>query len=38
VSREIDEIMKEFFAGRLLEKPLAAGEIRFKPKHEDSIA
>ena len=32
VSREIDVIMKEFFAGRLLAKPLAAGEIPFKPK------
>ena len=38
VSREIDVIMKEFFAGRLLAKPLAAGEIRFMPKHADSIA
>ncbi len=26
VSREIDVIMKDFFAGRLLAKPLAAGE------------
>jgi YgiT-type zinc finger domain-containing protein len=25
-SREIDAIMKDFFAGRLLAKPLAAGE------------
>jgi YgiT-type zinc finger domain-containing protein len=38
VSREIDVIMKDFFAGRLLAKPLAAGEIRFMPKHADSIA
>ena len=38
VSREIDVIMKEFFAGQLLAKPLAAGEIRFMPKHADSIA
>jgi len=38
VSKEIDVIMKEFFAGRLLAKPLAAGEIRFMPKHADSIA
>ena len=38
VSREIDVIMKEFFAGRLLAKPLAAGEIRFMPKNTDSIA
>jgi YgiT-type zinc finger domain-containing protein len=29
VSREIDVIMKEFFEGRLLAKPLAAGEISF---------
>ncbi len=26
VSREIDMIMKDFFAGRLLAKPLAAGD------------
>ncbi len=32
VSREIDVIMKEFFAGRLLAMPLAAGEIAFVPK------
>jgi YgiT-type zinc finger domain-containing protein len=38
VSREIDAIMKDFFAGRLLAKPLAAGEIVFKPQHADSIA
>ena len=31
-SREIDEIMKDFFAGRLLAKPLAVGEIAFKPQ------
>jgi YgiT-type zinc finger domain-containing protein len=37
VSREIDRIRKEFFAGRLLAKPLAAGEIVFKPKRADSI-
>lgn len=35
-SREIDAIMKDFFAGRLLAKPLAAGEIAFKPQPEDS--
>jgi len=29
VSREIDAIMKEFFAGRLLARPLAAGEVMF---------
>jgi YgiT-type zinc finger domain-containing protein len=28
-SREIDAIMKEFFAGRLLARPLAAGEVMF---------
>ena len=38
VSREIDVIMKDFFAGRLLAKPLAAGEITFKPQRADSIA
>lgn len=36
VSREIDVIMKEFFAGRLLAKPLAAGEVVFKPQSADS--
>jgi YgiT-type zinc finger domain-containing protein len=36
VSREIDVIMKEFIAGRLLAKPLAAGEIAFKPQRADS--
>jgi len=36
VSKEIDVIMKEFFAGRLLAKPLAAGEIAFKPQRADS--
>jgi hypothetical protein len=29
--------MKEFFTGRLLAKPLAAGEIAFKPQRADSI-
>ncbi|NPV62937.1 MAG: hypothetical protein HPY61_09970 [Methanotrichaceae archaeon] len=29
VSREIDAIMKEFFAGRLLARPLAAGVVAF---------
>jgi hypothetical protein len=29
VSRDIDLIMKDFFAGRLLAKPLAAGEVVF---------
>ncbi len=37
ISREIDVIMKDFFAGRLLAKPLAAGEISFKPQRADSI-
>jgi len=27
ISGEIDAIMKEFFAGRLLARPLAAGEV-----------
>jgi YgiT-type zinc finger domain-containing protein len=36
-SREIDVIMKDFFAGRLLAKPLAAGEIPFKPHWANSI-
>ena len=36
ISREIDVIMKDFFAGRLLAKPLAAGEIAFKPPRADS--
>jgi YgiT-type zinc finger domain-containing protein len=36
ISREIDVIMKEFFTGRLLAKPLAAGEIAFKPQRADS--
>jgi hypothetical protein len=31
-------VMKDFFAGRLQAKPLAAGEIVFKPQHADSIA
>lgn len=34
VSREIDVIMKDFFAGRLLAKPLATGEIAFKLQHQ----
>ncbi len=36
ISREIDAIMKDFLAGRLLAKPLAAGEIAFKPQRADS--
>lgn len=35
-SREIDAIMKDFFAERLLERPLAAGEIAFKPQRAGS--
>jgi len=31
ISREIDVIMKDFFAGRLLAKPLAAGEWHSSP-------
>ena len=38
VSREIDLIMKEFFAGRLRARPLAAKEVVFKPPRADSIA
>jgi YgiT-type zinc finger domain-containing protein len=38
VSREIDVITKDFFAGRLLAKSLAAGEIAFKPQCADSMA
>lgn len=30
ISREIDVIMEEFFAGRLLARSLAAGEVMFK--------
>jgi len=37
ISRWIDVIMKDFFAGRLLAKPLAAGEIAFKPQRADSM-
>jgi YgiT-type zinc finger domain-containing protein len=36
VSREIDAIRKDFFAGRLLAKPLAAREIAFKPLRAES--
>jgi hypothetical protein len=36
VSREIDVIRKDFFSGRLLAKPLAAGEIEFKPQQAGS--
>ncbi len=37
VSREIDLIMKEFFAGRLRARPLATREVLFKPQRADSI-
>jgi len=36
ISREIDVIMKDFFAGRLPAKPLAARVIAFKPQRADS--
>ena len=36
ISKEIDVIMKDFFAGRLPAKPLADGEIAFKPQRADS--
>ncbi|MFB3764179.1 MAG: type II toxin-antitoxin system MqsA family antitoxin [Methanotrichaceae archaeon] len=36
VSEEIDEIMEDFFAGRLQAKSLAAGEVVFKPMGSDS--
>ena len=38
VSREIDRIRKEFFAGRLQGRPLAAKEVVFKPQGTDTIA
>ena len=38
VSREIDRIRKEFFAGRLRARPLGAKEVAFKPQGADSIA
>jgi hypothetical protein len=30
ISEKIDEVMEEFFAGKLLAKPLAAGEVALK--------
>ncbi|MDD4094054.1 MAG: YgiT-type zinc finger protein [Methanothrix sp.] len=30
ISEKIDEVMEEFYAGRLLAKPLAAGEVMLK--------
>ena len=38
ISREIDQMMKEFFAGRLRARPLVACEVVFKPQRADSIA
>jgi hypothetical protein len=38
MARVGDEIRKEFLAGRLQTKPLAAGEIVFGPQRADSIA
>jgi hypothetical protein len=38
VSREIDRIIKEFFAGRLRARPLAAKEVVFKPPRAETIA
>jgi YgiT-type zinc finger domain-containing protein len=35
VSREIDRIRKDLLAGRLRARPLAAGEIAFKPQWAD---
>jgi YgiT-type zinc finger domain-containing protein len=36
VSREIDAIMKEFFEGWLLARPLAEGEVVFRRQRADS--
>jgi YgiT-type zinc finger domain-containing protein len=36
VSREIDAIMEEFFAGRLPARPLAAGEVVFEQQCKGS--
>jgi YgiT-type zinc finger domain-containing protein len=30
ISEKIDEVMEEFYAGKLLAKPLAAGEVALK--------
>jgi YgiT-type zinc finger domain-containing protein len=30
ISRKIDRIMREFHEGRLLMRPIAAGEVKFK--------
>lgn len=38
LSREIDVMMMEFFAGRLLARPLAAGEIAFRPRRSEAMA
>ncbi len=37
VSKEIDAIMKEFFAERLLARPLAAGDVVFGRQRASSI-
>jgi hypothetical protein len=34
----MSSLMKEFFAGRLLAKPLAAGEIAFRPRRLEAMA
>jgi YgiT-type zinc finger domain-containing protein len=36
VSRGLDAIMEKFFAGRLLARPLAAGEVVFRPQSAGS--
>ncbi len=36
VSEEIDVIMEDFFAGRLMAKPIVAGEVMFRPQGADS--
>jgi YgiT-type zinc finger domain-containing protein len=36
VSREIDAVMKDFFAGRLMARPLAAGGVVFEQQHKGS--
>ncbi len=36
VSKEIDAIMRDFFAGQLLARPLAAGQVGFKPQRVHS--
>jgi len=36
-SREIDAIMKDFFAGKLLAKPLAAGRSHLRPNAQTRL-